>query len=89
MCTRIHTYMHVCVCVCVYVRTYIHTLCVCVCVCVRVCVCIFMYICMHKDNCERSELSCVFNGPEFHYIYIYIFQVDRNSVNVLNVSTCI
>ena len=34
-------------------------------------------------------LSRVFNGPEYLYIYIYIFQVDRHSVNVLNVSTCI
>ena len=38
-------------------------------------------------NCERSELSSTFNGPEVCYIYIaiyiYIFQVDRHSVNVL------
>ena len=38
-------------------------------------------------NCEQSELSSAFNGPEYHYIYIYIiFQVDRHSVNVLRVS---
>ena len=36
-------------------------------------------------DCERSELSCLFNGPDFHYI----FQADRRSINVLNVSTCI
>ena len=41
----------------------------------------------YRDNCERSKLSSAFNGPDFHYIYI--FQVDRHSVNVLNVSTCI
>ena len=42
-------------------------------------------------NCERSELSSLFNGPDFRYIYIYIyiFQAVRRAVNVLNVSTCI
>ena len=44
-------------------------------------------------NCERSELSSLFNGTDFFYIYIYIyiciFQAVRRAVNVLNVSTCI
>ena len=31
----------------------------------------------------NSNFSSAFNGPEFRYI----FQVDRHSVNVLNVST--
>ena len=35
--------------------------------------------------CERSELSGLFNGTDF----IYIFQAVRRAVNVLNVSTCI
>ena len=40
--------------------------------------------------CEQSELSSTFNGRNVAiYIYIFIFQVDRHSVNVLNVSTCI
>ena len=34
-----------------------------------------------------TSFSSAFSGPEFRYIYI--FQVDRHSVNVLNVSTCI
>ena len=37
-------------------------------------------------NCERSELSSLFNGTDFS---IYIFQAVRRAVNVLNVSTCI
>ena len=37
--------------------------------------------------CERSKLSTALNDPEFRYIYtVIIFQVDRHSVNVLNVS---
>ena len=41
-------------------------------------------------NCERRELSSVFNGLDFCYIYnIYIFQAIHRSINVLNVSTCI
>ena len=39
--------------------------------------CVFHYF----NCCIRSELSSVFNGPEFRYK----FQVDRHSVNVLNV----
>ena len=39
------------------------------------------------NNCERSEISSAFNGPEFRYVYL--FQVDYHAVNVLNVSTCI
>ena len=50
-----------------------------------------------NNNCERSELSGLFNGTDFLYIYIYkyiciyicIFQAVRRAVNVLNVSTCI
>ena len=41
---------------------------------------------------EARFLVCSKNGPEFCYIYMYIiiiFQVDRHSVNVLNVFTCI
>ena len=43
-------------------------------------------------NCERSELSGLFNARIFYiyvYIYNYIFQAVRRAVNVLNVSTCI
>ena len=46
-------------------------------------------------NCERSELSGLFNARIFYIyvyiinIYIYIFQAVRRAVNVLNVSTCI
>ena len=41
--------------------------------------------------CERSELSSLFNGTDFFYIYMFIiiFQAVRRAVNVLNVSTCI
>ena len=39
------------------------------------------------DNCERSEHSCQFNGPELRY-YI-MFQAVCRAVNILNVSTCI
>ena len=45
---------------------------------------IYMYIheeYKYMNNCERSELSSAFNGPEVHFI----FQVDRHSVNVLHV----
>ena len=35
-------------------------------------------------NCERSELSGLFNARIF-----YIYQAIRHAVNVLNVSTCI
>ena len=40
----------------------------------------------YNGNCERSELSSLFNGTDFS---IYIFQAVRRAVNVLNVSTCI
>ena len=40
----------------------------------------------NNSNCERSELSSLFNGTDFS---IYIFQAVRRAVNVLNVSTCI
>ena len=40
-----------------------------------------------RYNCERSEISGVFNGTDF--IYTYMFQAVRRAVNVLNVSTCI
>ena len=45
----------------------------------------------NNNYCERSELSGLFNGTNFLYIYIYIciFQAVRRAVNVLNVSTCI
>ena len=36
------------------------------------------------SNCERSELSGLFNARIF-----YIYQAVRRAVNVLNVSTCI
>ena len=39
--------------------------------------------------CERSELSGEFNGTDFLYNYIYLFQAVCRAVNVLNVSTCI
>ena len=29
------------------------------------------------DNCERSELSGLFNGTDFLYIYIYIYVYFR------------
>ena len=32
-----------------------------------------------ENNCERSELSGLFNGTDFLYIYIYIFQAVRMS----------
>ena len=38
-------------------------------------------------NCKQSELSGLFNGPDFHYIYI--FQALRCAVNVLKIYTCI
>ena len=41
------------------------------------------------NNCERSELSGLFNGPDFIYVYIYFRQAVRRVVNFLNVSTCI
>ena len=42
---------------------------------------------MLKCNCERSELSGLFNGTDF--LYIYFRPSIRRAVNVLNVSTCI
>ena len=34
-----------------------------------------------------SKVSpCLFNGPNFQYYYIYIFQAVRRAINVLNVS---
>ena len=53
---------------------------------------LFIILCemqtQHCDaNCKRSELSGVFNGTDF--IYIYMFQAVRRAVNVLNVSTYI
>ena len=36
-------------------------------------------------NCERSELSGLFNGTDF----LYFRPSVRRAVNVLNVSTCI
>ena len=47
-----------------------------------------------SSNCERSELSGLFNARIFYiytciYNYVYIFQAVRRAVNVLNVSTCI
>ena len=64
--------LSVCVCVCVSV-------CACVCVCVHVCLHVSVYVC-----CDQRELYGVFNGRD----YIYIVQVVRHSINVLNVSTC-
>ena len=52
---------------------------------------IFIYVSMWilqtniVHNCEQSELSGLFNGTDF----LYIFQAVRRAVNVLNVSTCI
>ena len=46
----------------------------------------------YRYNCERSKLSSVFNGQNLCNIiisYIYIFQVVRRSVYVLNVYKCI
>ena len=43
---------------------------------------------MSVYNCERSELSSVFNGQVFHYIYMYI-SGRTSCCNVLNVSTCV
>ena len=49
-------------------------------------------------NCERSELSSLFNARIFYiyiyiylyiYMFIYIFQAVRRAVNVLNVCTYI
>ena len=37
--------------------------------------------------CERSELSGLFNGTDF--LYIYFRPAVHRAVNVLNVSTCI
>ena len=55
-----------------------------------------IYVCVHvrtyigqNPNCERSELSSLFNGLDFCYIYISIFQAIRRAENVLNVSMCI
>ena len=51
----------------------------------------FFFHSQRVNNCERSELSGLFNAWIF-YIYnmfIYIFQAVRRAVNVLNVSTCI
>ena len=45
---------------------------------------IIIIIIKNNNNCKRSELSSVFNGQDFRYI----FQVDCRSINVLNVSTC-
>ena len=44
-----------------------------------------------QNNCERSELSGLFNGTDFLYIYIYVYfrPAVCRAVNVLNVSTCI
>ena len=42
---------------------------------------------VHLSYCERSELSGMFNGTDF--LYIYFRPVVRRAVNVLNVSTCI
>ena len=44
---------------------------------------IYIYI----YNCERSELSSLFNARIFYYIYL--FRAVRRAVYVLNVSTCI
>ena len=43
--------------------------------------------CASEFYCERSELSGLFNGTDF--LYIYFRPSVRRAVNVLNVSTCI
>ena len=30
---------------------------------------------LYNNNCERSELSGLFNGTDFFYIYIYIYNI--------------
>ena len=30
---------------------------------------------LYNNNCERSELSGLFNGMDFFYIYIYIYNI--------------
>ena len=44
----------------------------------------------HNYNCERSELSDVFNSTDFLYTCIYniCFRLYGLVVNVQNVSTC-
>ena len=44
----------------------------------------YMYVRTYIRNCERSELSGRFNSTDF--LYIYLFQAVRRTVNVLDVS---
>ena len=37
---------------------------------------------IYTTYCERSELPSLFNGTDFFYIYVYIFQTVRRAVNV-------
>ena len=43
------------------------------------------YMCILDELLRAKGAPSLFNGLSFRYIYVYIFQVVRRSINVLNV----